>query len=322
MSIPLPISPKLIKKEENTGYFEVEGLYPGYGITVGNALRRVLLSSLEGAAITEVKIKGAPHEFSALSGVLEDVVMILVNLKKLNFKCFSDEPQIIILKAKGEKEVVAKDFKLTSEVELTSPKEHIATLTKSTAELEIEAKIEKGIGYEPIEARENEKLGVGALPLDAFYSPVKKVKIEVENMRVGKRTDFEKLKLEIQTNGVLEPEEALKKSAEILVNHFSVFSSLFGEEDLQKSVGEQEEEQSKQNKKAADEQEAKKIKIENLNIPERAKNGLTKAGIKTVAKLIKKTREELLTLDGMGEKAAQEVISELKKMNLTLKQEE
>ena len=140
-------------------------------------------------------------------------------------------------------------------------------------------------------------------------------------MRVGKRTDFEKLKLEIQTNGVLEPEEALKKSAEILVNHFSVFSSLFGEEDLQKSVIDQEKEQSQQNKKTADEQEAKKIKIENLNIPERAKNGLTKAGIKIVAKLIKKTKEELLTLDGMGEKAAQEVISELKKMNLSLKEE-
>lgn len=321
MSIPLPLAPKLIKKEENTGWLEVEGLYPGYGITLGNALRRVLLSSLEGSAITEVKIKGALHEFSTLNGVLEDVVMILVNLKKLQFKCFSDEPQMITLKIKGEKDVIAKDFKLTSELELTNPKEHIATLTKSTAELEIEAKVEKGIGYEPIEARESEKSEVGVLPLDVFYSPVKKVKVEVENMRVGKRTDFEKLKLEIQTNGVLEPEEALKQSSDILVNHFAVFSNLFNEEDQQKSVKEKEEEQSQQSKQSKDETEAKKIKIENLNIPERAKNGLTKAGIKTVAKLIKKTKAELLTFEGMGDKATEEVIKELKKMNLVLKEE-
>ena len=221
--IPLPKPPKVIQKKGHTAWFEIEALYPGYGITIGNSLRRVLLSSLEGAAITQVKIKGVCHEFSTLPGVLEDVIVILLNLKKLRFKIFSAEPQTITLKEKGQKEVKAKNFKLPPQVELANPEAHIATLTSSKAELNLEAQIEKGVGYSPVEEREEKKVEVGVIPLDAVFSPVKKVRFQVENMRVGKRTDFDRLKIEIETDGTISPEQALKESSEILSNHFSLF---------------------------------------------------------------------------------------------------
>ena len=308
MSIPLPSAPKLVRQEGNSGVFEVDGLYPGYGVTIGNGLRRVLLSSLEGAAITQVKIKGANHEFATLSGVLEDVIMILLNIKKLNFKCFSDEPQTISLKIKGERAVKAKDFKLTSEVELMNPEQHIATLTKASADFEIEAKVEKGIGYEPVEKRENEKAEVGSLFIDAIYTPVKRVSMKVENTRVGKRTDFDKLILEIETNGVLTPTEAWNKAADILVHHYNLIAEAFTKVEVKE----------KEVKKPKESDGQKKIKIEDLNIPDRAKTALLKASVKTVGGLTKKTAKELLDLEGMGEKAMGEVKKELKKMKLTL----
>jgi len=301
--IPLPSKPKLVQKKDNIGHFEIEGFYPGYGVTIGNTLRRILLSSLEGAAITQAKIKGAPHEFSTLSGVLEDVIVILLNLKKLNFKSFSEEPQTITLKVKGEKEVKAKDFKLTSELKLANPDQHIATLTKSTAELEIECLVEKGVGYEPIERREKEKSEVGVLPLDAIYAPIKRVKTGVENMRVGKRTDFDKLKIEIETNGVITPEEALNKATEILLQHCTQIAEPFSEEEKK-------------------EEDVSKTKIEDLNISERTKNALTQNRMKTVASLVKKTENDILELEGLGEKGLKEVKKALKKLDLELKQDE
>jgi DNA-directed RNA polymerase subunit alpha len=313
MSIPLPASPKLVNQEGNTAIFEVDGLYPGYGVTIGNGLRRVLLSSLEGAAITQVRIKGANHEFATLSGVLEDVIMILLNIKKLNFKCFSEEPQTISLKVKGERAVKAKDFKLTSEVELMNPEQHLATLTKSTTEFEIEAKVEKGIGYEPVEKRENEKAEVGTFFVDAIYTPIKRVSMKVESTRVGKRTDFDKLILEIETNGVLTPTEAWNKASDILISHFNLIAEAFTKVEVK--------EKEKEVKKPKEDDSQKKIKTEDLNIPERARAALLKASIKTVGGLIKKTEKDLLDLEGMGEKAMGEVKKELKKMKLSLKTE-
>ena len=197
-----PSKPKIIeKKGENFAIFEVAELYPGYGTTIGNSLRRVLLSSIPGASITQIKIKGIQHEFSTIPGVLEDVILIILNLKKLRFKLFSDEPQTAILKAKGEKEVKAADFKLPSQVEIVNKDAHIATLTDKKADLEIEARIEKGIGYEPVERRKKEKLPIGFIAIDAIFSPIKRVSYSVENMRVGERTDFDRLKIEIETDG-------------------------------------------------------------------------------------------------------------------------
>lgn len=177
--VPLPLQPKIIKQEKNKAVFEIEALYPGYGATVGNSLRRVLLSSLPGAAVTQVKIKGIQHEFSTIPGVLEDVVLIMLNLKQLRFKVFSDEPQKASLKVKGEKEVRGSDFELPPQVELVNKSSHIATLTTKSAELEMEILIEKGLGYQPKEARKRptpqEKLEIGVIPLDAIFTPVKRV---------------------------------------------------------------------------------------------------------------------------------------------------
>ena len=226
--IILPKAPKVINKKDNHAEFEIEGLYPGYGITVGNSLRRVLLSSLEGAAITQIKIKGAQHEFATLSGVKEDVITIISNLKKLRFKNFSDEPQKAVLKIKGEKKVKGSDFKVPTQLELENKTEQIATLTSSKSDLEIEVQVEKGIGYEPVERRKlGKKLEIGVIPIDAIYTPIRKVNYKVENMRVGERTDFDRLRLEIETDGSITPEEAFYQASDILIKHFEIARGAF-----------------------------------------------------------------------------------------------
>ena len=220
-------APKVIKKEGNEATFEIDALYPGYGVTIGNSLRRVLFSSLEGAAITQVKIKGASHEFSTIPGILEDVILITLNLKQLRFKVFSDEPQRATLKVKGEKEVKGSDFDLPSQVELVNKGCHIATLTKKNSELEMEVTIEKGIGFSSRDDRGKEKLEVGAINLDSVFTPVRKVSYRIEKMRVGERTDYDRLFLEIKTDGTISPEESFWKASEILVNHFSLLVETF-----------------------------------------------------------------------------------------------
>ncbi len=177
--ISLPISPKIISKEGNSAVFEIEGLYPGYGLTFGNALRRVLLSSLQGAAVVSVKIKRADHEFSVLPHIVEDVVELILNLKEIRFKIYSNDPQTITLKVKGEREVRAGDFTAPSQVEIMNPGLHIAALTDKKAELEMEAVVEKGWGYVTTEARKKEKLEVGAIAVDAIFTPIKKVKLRM-----------------------------------------------------------------------------------------------------------------------------------------------
>jgi len=222
--ISLPLQPKIIEKKGNRAIFQIEALYPGYGVTIGNSLRRVLLSSLAGAAVTRVKITGIQHEFSTIPGVLEDVIEIILNLKQLRFKLFTSEPQKAKLKVKGEKEVKASDFELPSQVEVVNKTAHIATLTSKSAELEMEIQIEKGLGYQPREARNEEKLEIGEISLDAIFTPVKRVSYKIENMRVGERTDFDRLNLEVETDGQITPEEAFGQASEILVKHFSLFA--------------------------------------------------------------------------------------------------
>jgi len=230
--MPLPSQPKIIEKKGNKAVFQIEGLYPGYGVTIGNSLRRVLLSSLPGAAATRMKIAGIQHEFSTIPGVLEDVIEIILNLKQLRFKLFTSEPQKATLKVKGEREVKASDFELPSQVEIVNKTAHIATLTSKKAELEMEIQIEKGLGYQPRESRENEKLEIGEISLDSIFTPVKRVSYQIENMRVGKRTDFDRLNLEIETDGQLSPEQAFSQASEILVKHFSLFSEAYKKEEI------------------------------------------------------------------------------------------
>ncbi|MFA6495304.1 MAG: DNA-directed RNA polymerase subunit alpha [Candidatus Paceibacterota bacterium] len=219
----------IIKKVSETpakGVFEIAGLYTGYGITMGNALRRVLLSSLPGAAITQVKIKGVKHEFSTMPGVLEDIVDIVLNLKKVRFAFFADEPQVLVLHKKGEGAVTAADIEGNAQVSVVNPDEHIATITAKGAEFDMELIVEKGLGYSPVESRKMEKLPVGSIALDSIFTPVINVNIEVENMRVGDRTDFNKLVLTIETDGTISPSRALHKAANILKDHLEIVSQI------------------------------------------------------------------------------------------------
>lgn len=244
--IPLPLPPKVIHKKKNQAVFEIEGLYPGYGVTIGNSLRRVLLLSLQGAAVTEVKIKGAPHEFSTIPGVLEDVIMILLNIKNLRFKMHEGEVQKAGLKVKGDREVTGKDFKLPSQMELINPEIHIATITDKKTEFEVEIQVGKGVGYEPKDQRKTIKSEIGTIAVDAIYTPIKNVNFNIENMRVGDRTDFDKLSLEIETDGTITPEEAFFEACDILIKHFNIIFAGKSEAEEKK----QEEKESKPEKKA------------------------------------------------------------------------
>lgn len=215
---------KKIKEENNLGVFHVEGLYPGYGVTLGNSLRRTLLSSLPGAAISRIKIKGVDHEFSTLNGMMEDVVEFTLNLKKIRFNFYADEPQVLKFYAKGEREIKASDIQSTTLVKVVNPDLHIGTLTKKSAELDAEVTVEKGLGYVPSDFNRIERLPVGTIVLDAIFSPVVRVEFTVENMRVGDNTDYNRLKLEIETDGSISPSEALHKASNILKDHFEKVS--------------------------------------------------------------------------------------------------
>ncbi len=240
------VSIKTLSETENKGVFEISGLYRGYGMTLGNSLRRILLSSLPGAAITQVKIKGVKHEFSTLPGVLEDIVDITLNLKRVRFRIFSNEPQTVTLKKKGEGEVTAADIKTTSEVEVVNPEAHIATLTSKSAELEMEMVVEKGLGYSPVETRKTEKLPIGSIAIDALFSPVVNVGFEVENMRVGERTDYNRLILTIETDKTITPSQALHKAASIFKDHIEIVLGV----EVKEISSEKKSESSSQSKKA------------------------------------------------------------------------
>lgn len=211
---------KKVSETNTEGVFEIEGLYAGYGITVGSALRRVLFSSLPGAAVTQFKIKGAQHQFSTIPNVIEDVVEIGLNLKKIRFRVSIDEPQALVLKVKGERKITAADIEPNAQVEVINPDVYIATLTDKSAELDMELTVERGLGFATVEARKAEKLPIGTIALDAAFSPVVKVNFSVENMRVGDRTDYNRLIISITTDGSITPSAALHKASNILKDHF------------------------------------------------------------------------------------------------------
>lgn len=311
--LPLPHSPKIIEKKGNRAIFEIEALYPGYGTTIANAFRRVLLSSLPGAAVTKMKIKGVQHEFSTIPGVLEDVITIMLNLKQLRFKVFSQEPQKATLKVKGEKTIKGSDFKIPTQVELINKDCHIATLTDKKADLEMEIQIERGLGYEPVERRKKEKLEIGTVAIDAIFTPVRRVSYQIENMRVGERTDFDKLKLEIETDGTLTPEEAFSRASEIIINHFSLFNEAFAKE-IAKAAAKKEE-------TIAIAEDLTKFKLEDLKLSTRTANALLQNNIKTLGGLLRKSEDSLLQVEGVGQKGMKEIKKALKKLGLEIKSE-
>lgn len=315
--IPSPEKPKVIIEEKNRGVYEIEGLYPGYGHTLGNALRRVLLSSLKGAVITAVKIEGVNHEFSTISGVKEDVVDLCLNLKQVRFR-FSGENQVPgTISVKGEKEVHAGDIKISSDAEVVNPELHIATLTDKKSLLEMELEVGSGRGYQGVQDREKQKVEIGKIALDASFSPVRSVNYEVENMRVGDRTDYNRLRIHITTDGSIEPREAFVEASKILVEQFQGLSGVFRAEDAKESSVERKE--GGEEVESYEDMIAKK-KIEELDLSTRTMNALLEAGIKTIGGIMRRTEKKLLEVEGLGEKGIVEIKKALGNLGVTLKQ--
>jgi len=312
MKINLPQKPKIVKNEGNRTIFEIEGLYPGYGVTLGNALRRVLLSSLPGAAVVAVKIKGVHHEFSTIPHVAEDVIEIILNLRQVRFKKHIEESAKLTLSVKGEKDVTAADIKTNADIEIINKEAPIASLTDKKAELEIEIEVASGLGFVPVESRKKDKQDIGMIAVDALFSPIRKVNFEVENMRVGDRTDYNKLRFDIETDGSTSAEEAFAKTCEILVEQFLV---LAGREQAEEGAG------GGLKEDADGKEDAAKIKAEDLKLSTRTISSLTDGGIKTVGGLIKKSEASLREIDGMGDKGIAEIKKALKKLGLTLKED-
>lgn len=320
-AITIPQKPKSTLTSANTGKFEIEGCYPGYGTTLGNALRRVLLSSLSGAAITSVKIKGVKHEFSTIPNVLEDVIQIILNLKQIRFKLHKEGPIKVSLKAKGEKEIKASMIECPSDVEVISKDIHIATITNAKGEIEMEMDIESGIGYVPVEQQEREKKEVGIIAVDAIYTPIKRVNYTIDNMRVGKRTDFEKITLEVVTDGSISPEEAFQSSVDILVNQFSALTSFTEERELEEVTEEKGEEEVIVDEEVKE--DPKKIKVEDLkNLSTRTLNVLEKGKVATVGAILKYSEDQLLEVEGMGEKGIKEIKKAIGELGFNLKKSE
>lgn len=315
MEITLPSKYKIVNAGNTSATFEIENLYPGYGITIGNALRRVLLSSLKGAAVTTIKIKNASHEFSTLPHIIEDAVEIMLNLKQIRFKLDGDQPQQATLKVKGEGDITAESIICPGQLTVINKDAHIATLTDKKADLDIEMTIEKGLGYVPVEQRKKEKLEIGTIAIDAIFTPVRKVNYEIENMRVGDRTDFNKIKLFVETDGSISPEDAFINAVDILVKQFSSLTEENIETDGKEIVSEKEE------KEAEAAEEITKTKIEDLNLSTRTINALTNNGVKTVGGLCKKTELALKEMEGLGEAGIKEIKKALMKLGLFLKEE-
>ncbi len=319
--VSLPQKPKYTEIDANSGRFEILGCYPGYGMTLGNALRRVLLSSLEGAAVVSVKIKGVSHEFSTMDGVMEDAVQIILNLKKIRFRMHGEETIKATLKFKGEGKVTASEFKCPSNLEVVNPNQIIATVTDKKTELEMEIEVAKGLGYVPIEQQEREDKEIGVIAIDAVYTPIKRVNYEVENMRVGKRTDYHKVTLDVVTDGSITPQFAFAEAVKILVNQFSALTDL---ETVAPKAEEVEVVAEVVEAEVTEEEQADplKTKVTDLkNLSTRTLNVLEANKIAKIKDILKYTEEELLALEGMGDKGIKEIKKSIGEFGFTLKQE-
>ncbi|MDI9496145.1 MAG: DNA-directed RNA polymerase subunit alpha [Bacillota bacterium] len=298
------------KNDDNTyGKIVVEPLERGYGTTIGNSLRRILLSSLPGAAVTSINIQGVLHEFSTIPGVREDVTEIILNIKNLAAKMNVPGPVQLLIDAKGPKEVTAADIITGGDVEIVNEDLHIATLEEG-AELIIEMEMEQGRGYVTAERNKKDSQAIGVIPIDSIYTPVKKVNFTVEDTRVGNRTDFDKLTLEVWTNGTIEPEEAVSLGAKILNEHLNLFISLTDHvNDVEIMVEKEEDEKEK----------VLEMTIEELDLSVRSYNCLKRAGINTVEELTYKTEEDMMKVRNLGKKSLDEVSKKLAELGLSLR---
>jgi DNA-directed RNA polymerase subunit alpha len=309
------IKPKRIERDEKNATefyskFVCEPLERGYGVTLGNALRRVLLSSIQGPAVTSIKIDGVLHEFSSIPGVKEDVTEIILNLKGLELQMHTYEPQVITVSAEGECDIKASDIELGHNVEILNLDHHIATLAEG-AKLEMEMTVEMGRGYEPVERRGELQTTIGVIPIDSLFSPIRKVNYAVTNARVGRRTDYQKLTLEIWTNGTILPEDALAYAAKIVKHQLTVFIN-FDETEIDE-VPESEETQ-----EIKGTEEILFNTIEEMDLSARSLNCMRKAGIEYSGELVQKTEEDLLNLENFGKRSLVEIKERLVEMGLDL----
>jgi DNA-directed RNA polymerase subunit alpha len=301
-----------ISEDDRYGKFVLEPLERGFGITMGNSMRRVLLSSLPGVAVTSVKVDGALHEFTTLPGVKEDLVEIILNLKELALVMSGDEPKIITINAQGPGRVTAGDIIVDADVEIKNPEHHIATLNND-ARLFMEITIEKGRGYVPAERNKHAGQPIGIIPVDSIFTPIRRVNYNVENTRVGQVTDYDKLTLEVWTNGTIKPDEATSLAAKILVEHLTLFINLTDHvNDVEIMVEKEEDKKEK----------VLEMTIEELDLSVRSYNCLKRAGINTVQELTQKTEEEMMKVRNLGKKSLEEIQQKLAVLNLSLKQNE
>jgi len=304
--------PKIEKIEltEDYGRFVIEPLERGYGITLGNSLRRILLSSLPGAAVTSVKIDGVLHEFSTIPGVVEDTVDIVLNLKKLLVKLYTDEPVVVRIEAHGAGPVYARDIIADSNVEILNPDLYIATLQED-GKLEMEITVARGRGYVPAERNKLPDHPIGIIPVDSIFTPVQKVNFQIDNTRVGQVTDYDKLTLEIWTDKTIAPDEALSLAAKILIEHLKLFTDLTDTSDSVEIMVEKEEETMDR---------LMEMTIEELDLSVRSYNCLKRAGINTVEELTRKTEEDMMKVRNLGKKSLQEVKEKLAALGLSLRE--
>jgi DNA-directed RNA polymerase subunit alpha len=326
-TILLPSKPKAVLEEGSKGVYEIDGLVPGYGYTLGNSLRRIILSSLRGAAVTAVKIDGVTHEFSTIEGVKEDVITILLNLKNVRFNVTGDEAQKVSISVKGPKVITAKDISGTGVVEVINTDQYICEITGKTA-LNIELTIEKGLGFVPRDQHHKGKADIGSIFLDAIFSPIRRVSYDVEEMRVGDKTNFNRLRMTIETDGTITPREALEQSVTTMIEQLAAIISVDSNKIIEEvqatfsspvidekaptaSMSEDED--------GVDVTDVLKNRIDGIGLSTRTLNALSAANIRTVGGIARKKVEDLLEIDGIGDKGITEIKEALAVFNLSLK---
>jgi DNA-directed RNA polymerase subunit alpha len=316
-SIILPSKPRIVKEDAFSGVYEIDGLYPGYGHTLGNSLRRIILSSIPGASITALSIDGVKHEFSSIDGIKEDVIAIILNLKKVRFQLHGDDAQKATLHIKGAKTVTSGDITVPTQLEIMNKDQYICESTAKNVDIAIEITVEKGLGYVPREALQKEKAEIGTIFLDASFTPIRRASYEVENMRVGDRTDHNRLRVTIETDGTITPHEALESSIHTMV---SQLQSIVGfREQVIDMPKESVHVPVAPSADSLDVTDASKVKIEDLGLSTRTENALVSASVRTAGGLARKSEAELLSTDGLGEKGITEIKKALSDLGLELK---
>lgn len=315
-SIQLPSKPRIVSEEGNAGVYEIDNLYPGYGHTLGNSLRRIILSSIPGGAITTVKIDGVSHEFSTIPGVKEDVIAFLLNLKKVRVAIADGEEHSLSLSLKGAQRVTAGDLVTPGQVEIMNPDQHLLELTAKDAAFTAELTVQNGLGYVPKEVIQKDRVDIGVIALDAIFTPIRRVNYEVENMRVGDRTDFNRLRISIETDGSLTPREALERSVAIMIQQLKAIVGFREEEEIVSEVSPA----SVTNEMREDDTDVLKTRIESLEgLSTRTSNALINASIRTVGGLARKSEEDILELEGIGAAGVKEIKDALRALGASLK---